>query len=88
MATSRIRRILAGSPNRALVAAGEKVLAGERLTFDDGLALSESDDLLRVGALANLVRERKNGNVGYYIVNRYLNPTNVCWVDCQLCAWA
>lgn len=88
MDTDRLRRILGGSPHPGLVAAGEKVLAGERLSFEDGVALYESDDLLRVGMLANLVRERKNGNAGYYIVNRYLNPTNVCWVDCQLCAWA
>lgn len=41
-----------------------------------------------MGALANFVRERRHGNVGYYNVNRYLNPTNLCWVDCALCAWA
>jgi aminodeoxyfutalosine synthase len=34
------------------------------------------------------VRERRHGNTGYYNVNRYLNPTNLCWVDCALCAWA
>jgi len=66
----------------------EKVLAGERLSFEDGVALFRSPDLLGVGALANRVRERRHGNVAYYNVNRYLNPTNLCWVDCGLCAWA
>ncbi len=75
----------AGSP---LFEIAEKVVAKERLSFDDGVALFETPDVLGLGLLANHVRERKHGNVGYYNVNRYLNPTNLCWVDCGLCAWA
>jgi aminodeoxyfutalosine synthase len=66
----------------------EKALAGERLTFEDGLTLFSTTDFLGLGRLANLVRERRHGNLAYYNVNRYLNPTNLCWVDCALCAWA
>ncbi|MEO8431349.1 MAG: aminofutalosine synthase MqnE [Acidobacteriota bacterium] len=66
----------------------EKVAAGERLAFEDGVRLFTSRDLLGVGRLANHVREARHGNVAYYNVNRYLNPTNLCWVDCALCAWA
>jgi aminodeoxyfutalosine synthase len=65
-----------------------KVAAGERLSFDDGVALFKTPDFNGVGILANHVREKKHGNTGYYNVNRYLNPTNLCWVDCGLCAWA
>ena len=75
----------AGSP---LLPIAERVAEGRRLTFDDGVALFRSPDVLGVGALANFVRERRHGNTGYYNVNRYLNPTNLCWVDCALCAWA
>ena len=64
-----------------------KVIAGERLTADDGLALYRSGDILAVGWLANLVRERKNGNVCYFNVNRHINPTNVCVAACRLCAF-
>src|SRR3984957_7321139 len=64
-----------------------RVLAGERLTADDGLALFESSDLLAVGWLANHVREQRHGNVCYYNVNRHINPTNVCVAHCQLCAF-
>jgi aminodeoxyfutalosine synthase len=71
-----------------LLAIAEKVAAGTRLSFEDGVALFNSPDVLGVGALANFVREKKHGNTGYYNVNRYLNPTNLCWVDCALCAWA
>jgi aminodeoxyfutalosine synthase len=65
-----------------------KVRAGERLTFDEGVRLFETPDFLGLGRLANAVREARHGNLAYYNVNRYLNPTNLCWVDCALCAWA
>jgi aminodeoxyfutalosine synthase len=65
----------------------EKVLAGERLSFDDGVALYRSPDLLAVGWLANHVREKRHGNVCYYNVNRHINPTNVCVAHCRLCAF-
>ncbi|MEP6769871.1 MAG: aminofutalosine synthase MqnE [Acidobacteriota bacterium] len=65
-----------------------KVFGGERLSFEDGIALFSTRDFLGLGRLANHVREERHGNVAYYNVNRYLNPTNLCWVDCALCAWA
>jgi aminodeoxyfutalosine synthase len=64
-----------------------KVLAGERLTADDGLALYRSPDLLALGWLANFVREKRHGNVCYFNVNRHINPTNVCVAHCRLCAF-
>jgi aminodeoxyfutalosine synthase len=66
----------------------EKVFAGKRLSFEDGVRLFQTRDFLGLGRLANLARERRHGNLAYYNVNRYLNPTNLCWVDCALCAWA
>ena len=65
----------------------EKVLAGARLSMDDGIALYRSPDLLAVGWLANHVREERHGNVTYYNVNRHINPTNVCVAHCKLCAF-
>ncbi len=65
----------------------DKVLRGERLTFDDGVALYKTPDLLAVGWLANYVREQKHGNVTYYNVNRHINPTNICVAHCKLCAF-
>ncbi len=66
----------------------DKVAAGERLSFEDGTRLFRTRDLLGLGRLANQVREERHGNLAFYNVNRYLNPTNLCWVDCALCAWA
>src|SRR6202008_4283792 len=64
-----------------------KVEAGQRLSFEDGLFLEEHVDLFTLGELANVVRERKNGNVAYYNVNEHLNPTNVCVYRCTFCAF-
>jgi aminodeoxyfutalosine synthase len=66
----------------------EKVEAGQRLSFEDGLTLYRDDaPLAEVGELANLVRERKNGNAAYYNINTHLNPTNVCVYRCTFCAF-
>lgn len=65
----------------------EKVLEGERLSFDDGLALYRSGDILAVGWLANHVRERMHGDLAYFNANRHINPTNVCVAACRLCAF-
>ncbi|XZE43874.1 aminofutalosine synthase MqnE [Pirellulaceae bacterium SH467] len=66
----------------------DKVEQGGRLTMEDGLFLSSPETPLQaVGELANYVRERINGNVGYYNINTHLNPTNVCVYRCRFCAF-
>ena len=66
----------------------EKVLAGERITEADARLLYESHDLNGLGAIANVVRERWNGNVATYLLNRYINYSNICLLSCQFCAFA
>jgi hypothetical protein len=70
-----------------LMPIADKVLAGERLNFDEGIALYRTPDLLAVGWLANSVREKRHGNICYFNVNRHINPTNVCVAHCRLCAF-
>jgi aminodeoxyfutalosine synthase len=65
----------------------EKVRAGLRLDSEDGLALYRTSDILGVGYMANLVRERLHGNITYFNVNRHINPTDVCVASCRLCAF-
>jgi aminodeoxyfutalosine synthase len=65
----------------------QQISAGERLTTEDALALYRTGDILAVGWLANRVRERLNGNICYFNVNRHINPTNVCVASCRLCAF-
>ncbi|MGH3328863.1 MAG: aminofutalosine synthase MqnE [Streptomycetales bacterium] len=64
-----------------------KVLSGERLTYDDGVALYEGDDLAWLGELAHHVRTCKNGDRVYFNVNRHLNLTNVCTASCAYCSF-
>ncbi len=73
--------------DRALQPIAEKVMAGERLSFDDGGVLYKSNDLLAVGWLAHHVREKLHGCRTYFNVNRHINPTNVCVASCKLCAF-
>ncbi len=70
-----------------LISIAEKVFAAERLSFDDGVTLYRSPDILAVGWLANFVREKKHGDIAYFNVNRHINPTNVCVAACRLCAF-
>jgi aminodeoxyfutalosine synthase len=65
----------------------DKVFAGTRLSFDDGLFLDRHADLFALGEMANFVREKKNGNITYYNVNQHLNPTNVCVYRCAFCSF-
>jgi len=72
-----------------LAAIREKVEGGERLDFDDGVALMESDDILALGELADLARRLRGGDDRvYFVQNLYLNQTNVCRVKCKFCAFA
>ncbi len=78
---------MGGNLEQALARVAAKVHAGERLDREDGLALFRSSDLLAVGQLADEVRRRKGGDRVYFLVNRHINPTNVCENLCPLCAF-
>src|SRR5687767_1777945 len=66
----------------------EKVVAGERISDADAIRLFETKDLNALGALADVIRQRKVGNQASYIVNRYINYSNYCILSCQFCAFA
>jgi aminodeoxyfutalosine synthase len=78
----------ARSHDTALEPIREKVLAGERLSFEDGLALYRTHDLIGLGQLANHVREERHGDAAYFVRNTHLNHTNVCVATCDFCAFA
>ena len=65
----------------------DKVLAEQRLSLDDGLRLYACDDLPVLGYLANIVRERKNGDTAYYVRNQHINYTNICNKLCKFCSF-
>jgi aminodeoxyfutalosine synthase len=66
-----------------LLPLADKVLRGERLSFEDGLLLYATTDLTGVGAMAHHVRLQKHGRAAYYVVSRRLSYTNVCYTHCQ-----
>jgi aminodeoxyfutalosine synthase len=74
--------------DRRLHGIGEKVLAGARLTREDGLLLFDTDDLLGVGQLADHVKSRSEGDRVYFVINRHITPTNVCVLSCAFCDFA
>jgi aminodeoxyfutalosine synthase len=65
----------------------DKVRRQERLSLDDGKRLFACPDILAVGYLANIVRERKNGNQAFFIYNQHINYSNICTNLCKFCAF-
>ncbi|THB71279.1 MAG: aminofutalosine synthase MqnE [Desulfobulbaceae bacterium] len=65
----------------------QKVLANERLSIEDGRLLYQSNEILAMGYMANIVRERKNGHNTYFIYNQHLNYSNICTNLCKFCAF-
>ena len=74
--------------DRHLEPVWEKVQAGQRLSREDGLRLLETDDLLGVGRMADHVKSRREGDRVYFVINRYISPTNVCVLSCAFCGFA
>lgn len=66
----------------------KKILAGERLSAENAVELFNSDDIFTLGRLASHVAVKKNGNNAYFIVNRHINPTNICINRCKFCAFS
>ncbi|HEX9700660.1 MAG TPA: aminofutalosine synthase MqnE [Acidobacteriota bacterium] len=82
------RRQFRGFLDPALAPIADKLAAGERLAREDGLALLDSPDLLGVGRLANAVKEARSGPYAFFVLNRQINPTNVCVISCKFCDFA
>jgi len=66
----------------------DKVEARERLSFEDGVALFNSTDLLALGWVANRERERRHGARTFFNHNLRLEATNVCEASCLFCSFA
>ncbi|MBI4611178.1 MAG: aminofutalosine synthase MqnE [Candidatus Rokubacteria bacterium] len=74
--------------DQRLLPVREKVQAGERLSRDDGLLLFRTDDLLGVGQMADFAKRRRVGDWVFFVINRYINPTNLCVLSCKFCDFA
>jgi aminodeoxyfutalosine synthase len=65
----------------------DKVVGAERINDSEAVRLYQSTDINALGLIANVMRERKNGNRATYILNRYINYSNICILSCQFCAF-
>jgi aminodeoxyfutalosine synthase len=74
--------------DKNLIPLWQKVESGERLNFADGQVLMASDDLLGLGRMADAVRVRRHGRRATFVVNRQINPTNICILSCKFCDFA
>ena len=73
--------------DKALEGVWEKVSAGERLSEADGMACLTTPDLPSLGKMANYKATQRHGDTVYYVLNRQLNPTNLCVLDCKFCEY-
>ena len=71
-----------------LKAIAQKVVAHQRITFDEGVFLYEHAELAYLGVLANFIREEKHGDKTYFNRNFHLEPTNLCVYDCKFCSYS
>lgn len=74
--------------SKSLKTIAEKVYAGERISFDEGVILYNEGELGFVGSLANYIREKKHGNYTYFNRNFHIEPTNICVFDCKFCSYS
>lgn len=71
-----------------LTAIHEKLTRGDRLDFEDGMALQAGNDLIGIGRLADRVRRRHHGDRAFFVYNQHINYTNICVNRCRFCAFA
>jgi aminodeoxyfutalosine synthase len=88
MSTTAAITTLLGTVDTDLQKIGEKVLAQQRITPEEGILLFEKASLPLLGALANYVRESKHGDKTYFNRNFHIEPTNVCVFTCNFCSYS
>ena len=83
-----INKLIDAQKDTGLKAIGEKVLAEERISFDEGVMLFEKGSLGFVGSLANHIREKQWGQKTFFNRNFHIEPTNVCLFTCDFCSYS
>ena len=71
-----------------LIPLWEKVLSSERLSFEDGLLLFQTQDLPAVGRMADHLKSQRWREQVFFVLNRHINPTNICVLSCGFCDFA
>ncbi len=84
---SNIESVLFENINPELKTVGEKIIAGKRISEEEGILLYEKAELGLLGSLANIIRERKHGDKTYFNRNFHIEPTNICIYNCKFCSY-
>ena len=66
----------------------EKVLKNEDLSLDEGVKLLETEDFVSVGIMADYMTKSITGDKVFFVLNRHINPTNICVLSCKFCDFA
>ncbi|MDH3214939.1 MAG: aminofutalosine synthase MqnE [Candidatus Krumholzibacteria bacterium] len=74
--------------DKELVPIWEQVRAGQRLSYDDGVKLLRTNDIAALGKMADYVKTKRSGSKVYFVINRHINPTNICVLSCSFCDYA
>jgi len=72
----------------SLIPIWQKVQRGERLSFDDGLAMFRTSDVISLGKMAHFVQKERSGDAVYFVLNQKIEPTNICVLACKFCDFA
>lgn len=65
----------------------DRAIAGEELSFDDGMELMDYDNSHILSAVADIARKKLVGDTVTFAASYYMNYTNVCAASCQMCAF-
>src|SRR6266481_9952994 len=74
--------------DRQLIPIWNKVQQGTRLSFEDGLLIYKTSDLISLGKMAHFVQQQKSGDAVYFVLNQKIEHTNICVLSCKFCDFA
>ena len=74
--------------DRSLIPIWEKLQVGNRITSQDGMVLYATQDIISLGKMAHAVQHSKSGDAVYFVLNRKIEPTNICVLACKFCDFA
>ena len=66
----------------------DKLINNQRLSFEDGVYLFKSEDFYSIGKMANYIKNKVSSDKVFFVVNRHINPTNICVLSCSFCDFA
>ena len=74
--------------DKSLIPLWEKIQKGARLSFEDGVAMFRSNDVISLGKMAHFVQRQRSGDAVYFVLNQKIEPTNICVLSCKFCDFA